>query len=1026
MHSNQKTILLVEDEAVIAMIEEQTLKRHGFNVIVAPSGENAINIVKNTHDIDLILMDINLGKGKMDGTEAAEIILKDNDIPVLFLSSYTQAEVVQKTERITSYGYVVKDSGETVLITSIKMAFKLSDAHQRLKESETRFRRISAMTSDITYSCRTEDDGRFSIEWMAGAADRITGYSSEEIKAQGGWRFMVIEEDITLFEENVLALAPGSQSSCELRIRHKNGDVVWISSFAECVSETQIPGCLLLYGGLVDITARKQVEGDKQKSEDKYRLIAENMADVIAVLDMNLRFTYISPSILRLRGFTVEEAMQQNLDQVMPPESLRVASQAFAEEMRIEASETGKVDRSPKIELEEYRKDGSRIWVEINASYLRDKDGKPTGLLTVTREITKRKQTEKALLESETHYRSLVEGIPGIVYSFSSKRGGVYYSSHVTNLLGYSPEQLYEQPLLWHNSIHPDDLLHIKQVIRETVTGKPFCVEYRIRDAHGNWHWFDDRSFGYQMDGDDTIVKGLALDITERKLADDALRESKEYFSLFMRHSPVYTYIKEVTPNESRVLQASDNFEHMIGIPGPDMIGRTMVELFPPELAAKITDDDWAVVLNGNVLQQDEELNGRNYATIKFPIIQRKKTLLAGYSIDITERKQAEIRLRKLNRTYALLSNINQTIVRVHEPQELIEAACRIAVEQGGFCMAWVGVLDPQKKQIRPAAHAGETGDYLEKLRITLDDSERGHGPTATAQRTGKHVVVNDIKSDPRMPPWREDALRLGYSASAAFPLIVAGEVRGTLNLYAIESDSFDDDEIKLLDEMAANISFALEFAEEEEQRRRTEKDLKRTLESLRKAINTTVQVMVSAVETRDPYTAGHQIRSADLARAIATEMGLPQEKIDGIRMASSIHDIGKLSIPAELLSKPTKLSELEFAIIKEHAQKGFEMLKDVESPWPLAEIVYQHHERMDGSGYPRGLKGEEIIMEAGILAVADVVEAMASHRPYRPAIGLNAALAEIENYKGKLYDANAVDACLRLFREKGFQLEGA
>ncbi|HEY5498184.1 MAG TPA: HD domain-containing phosphohydrolase, partial [Syntrophales bacterium] len=128
--------------------------------------------------------------------------------------------------------------------------------------------------------------------------------------------------------------------------------------------------------------------------------------------------------------------------------------------------------------------------------------------------------------------------------------------------------------------------------------------------------------------------------------------------------------------------------------------------------------------------------------------------------------------------------------------------------------------------------------------------------------------------------------------------------------------------------------------------------------------------------------------------------------------------------VPAELLSKPTKLTEIEFSLIKEHARTGYEMLKDVESPWPLAEIVYQHHERMDGSGYPRLLKGEEIIMEARILAVADVVESMASHRPYRPALGLNAALAEIENNKGTLYDADAVDACLRLFREKGFKLD--
>jgi HD-GYP domain-containing protein (c-di-GMP phosphodiesterase class II) len=201
--------------------------------------------------------------------------------------------------------------------------------------------------------------------------------------------------------------------------------------------------------------------------------------------------------------------------------------------------------------------------------------------------------------------------------------------------------------------------------------------------------------------------------------------------------------------------------------------------------------------------------------------------------------------------------------------------------------------------------------------------------------------------------------------------------------------------------------------------------DLAATLENLRKSFSTTIQVLVSAVETRDPYTSGHQIRSADLARAIATEMGLPQDRIEGIRMAGSIHDIGKLSIPSDILSKPTKLSELEFSLIKEHSRKGYEMLKDVESPWPLAEIVYQHHERMDGSGYPRNLKGAEMLIEARILAVADVVEAMASHRPYRAGLGIDAALSEIEKNRGIFYDDAVADTCLRLFREKEFKLEG-
>ncbi|MGA2782984.1 MAG: HD domain-containing phosphohydrolase [Smithella sp.] len=205
--------------------------------------------------------------------------------------------------------------------------------------------------------------------------------------------------------------------------------------------------------------------------------------------------------------------------------------------------------------------------------------------------------------------------------------------------------------------------------------------------------------------------------------------------------------------------------------------------------------------------------------------------------------------------------------------------------------------------------------------------------------------------------------------------------------------------------------------------RKHAEEQLHQTLESLRKAIGTTIQVLVSAVESRDPYTGGHQLRVADLARTIATEMGFPREKIEGIRVAGSIHDIGKLSIPAEILAKPTRLTNIEFSIIKEHSQSGYEMLKDVESPWPLAEIVYEHHERMNGTGYPRNLKGDDILMEARIMAVADVVEAMASHRPYRPSLGIEAALEEIEKNKGILYDNTVANVCLKLFREKGYQL---
>jgi PAS domain S-box-containing protein/putative nucleotidyltransferase with HDIG domain len=189
----------------------------------------------------------------------------------------------------------------------------------------------------------------------------------------------------------------------------------------------------------------------------------------------------------------------------------------------------------------------------------------------------------------------------------------------------------------------------------------------------------------------------------------------------------------------------------------------------------------------------------------------------------------------------------------------------------------------------------------------------------------------------------------------------------------------------------------------------------------IKKALQATVQSIALLVETKDPYTAGHQDRVSQLAQAIAKEMGLTEDRQDFVRTASIIHDLGKVSVPSELLSKPTKLSELEFNIIKVHSQAGYNILKDIDFPWPVADVILQHHERMNGSGYPQHLPGETILLEARILAVADVVEAISSHRPYRPALGISVALDEISKNKGILYDTNVVDACIKLFKEKNF-----
>ena len=202
------------------------------------------------------------------------------------------------------------------------------------------------------------------------------------------------------------------------------------------------------------------------------------------------------------------------------------------------------------------------------------------------------------------------------------------------------------------------------------------------------------------------------------------------------------------------------------------------------------------------------------------------------------------------------------------------------------------------------------------------------------------------------------------------------------------------------------------------EELRRTYLELHAKEQQYHSVLEQTIAAMSLTVEKRDPYTAGHMTRVAQIAVAIAANMGYPTERLNGLRLGTMIHDIGKVAIPAELLNRPGRLSKIEFDVIQQHSLIGHEIIKDVEFPWPVAQMILQHHERLDGSGYPNGLKGEEIIDEARIIAVADVVEAMASHRPYRPALGLDKALKELERGRGTAYDEKVVNTLLKLVEE--------
>lgn len=397
----------------------------------------------------------------------------------------------------------------------------------------------------------------------------------------------------------------------------------------------------------------------------------------------------------------------------------------------------------------------------------------------------------------------------------------------------------------------------------------------------------------------------------------------------------------------------------------------------------------------------------------------------AAVKRDVTQRMKAEERVRKLTRLYATLSRINETIVRAENREALFPSVCEGAVSAGRSALAWIGLVDEATGVVRPACWYGADDDYVKGLRIRVDDALEESGPTGTAVRANRVSYVNDYAADARVLPWRAEALRRGLRGAAALPLRAAGKAIGALTLYVDRPDFFDQDQLKLLEEIASDLSYALDGFEREGMRRRAEEGREAAQRKLRKALEDSVQAVASTTEVRDPYTAGHQRRVARLASAIAVEMGLPESQVDGIRFGCLIHDIGKLCVPAEILSRPTQLLSLELEMIRAHAQVGYEIVKDIEFPWPVARMILQHHERLDGSGYPSGLRGGDVITEARVLAVADVVEAMSSHRPYRAALGLDAALSEILAGRGVRYDAIAVDACVRLLRDQRFDLAG-
>jgi PAS domain S-box-containing protein len=607
-----------------------------------------------------------------------------------------------------------------------------------------------------------------------------------------------------------------------------------------------------------------------------------------------------------------------------------------------------------------------RVWY-IRGYPVRNTKGNIIGAVEVTLEITESKQAEEALRESEEKYRNLAERAnDGICI----EQDGVirYANARLAQMGGYTVEELIGAPVF--DFFMPDELPEVRDRYQRRMAGEDIPTIYETALKHKDGHWFaveiNAGIVNYQGKPCDLVI---IRDITERKQAEETLRESEERFRRVVEtmevglgaidENGVLTYVNEY-------------LARMLGYSIDEMIGRSTLDFYYDEQSRKEQEKIFKKRKTGMRDPASYEVTWRRkdgqkvYSILSpTPMFDADGHYTGSFAIhtDITERKRMEEILRESEEKYReLINGMNDT--------------------------AWV--IDFKGKFVDVNDAAVETLGYSREELFSM-------GPHDIDSSLDPEKIMGLIK---RM---RTDKLQVFETTHTtkdgkAIPV----EIKSTLVTYQGKD---------------AILSIARDITE----RKRAELELQRSYELLRETLISSVNALASTIEKRDPYTAGHQKQATILACAIATEMELPEEQIEGIRMAGLIHDIGKIMVPAEILSKPGPLSEIQFDMVKMHPQAGYDILTGVTFPWPVAEIVLQHHERLDGSGYPRGLSGEKIMLEARILAAADVVEAMSSYRPYRPSLGIDKALEEISQNRGILYDPEVVDACIRLFTEKGF-----
>lgn len=617
---------------------------------------------------------------------------------------------------------------------------------------------------------------------------------------------------------------------------------------------------------------------------------------------------------------------------------------------------------------------------------------------------------------------NLIQTLPSFFVAIDADGKTLMMNESMLQALGYTAEEVEGKDYLT-TFVPASDRKKLSNIFKKLVVSKESTLNENYILTKDNqkilveWHGRP----VFKESGDFDYFFGVGIDITERKRANEALRESEKKFKELYESAPDGYFTLD---EDGKITEANKTLVEIMGYEKKELKGKPF-SLFMSEGIKEEFNKTFPQFNEKCFTDKEFRLVRKNGAEVYVRFRSKAKQNGNGGFLeynctlrDITKRKETENKLKAL---YDLSKKVSSIVSKedllpwiAEEAVKLLDVdECVYRIREGDYLIKGGGT---------------EEGMMLmkkEKLKI-------GESLSGKIALEKKPLVVKDMRGEKMyIKEHREIAKRLGFVSFLGVPMMAEDKVVGVMNVITRKPRKFSKTDIEVLTAFSDHAAIALQNARLFENLEKglnayenVEEKLQESMGKLRKAMGGIINTMALTVETKDPYTAGHQKRVSDLARSIATEMRLSIHQIDAIRMAGSIHDLGKISIPGEILSKPGKISEAEFNLIKTHTQVGYDLLKEIDFPWPIAKIVLQHHERLNGSGYPQGLSGKDIVIEARIIAVADVVEAMASHRPYRPSLGIDTALEEISKNKGILYDPKVADVCLRLFKEKSYEFK--